>query len=206
MCAVERMLYTDVIDRFIASGESRRNWKIEEMNGHEWASHRYEYIGLHNRDNYGLVLQTPISAEHMLTFVFHMDIVKKAKEKSCFSYFEEFVSLFLGSLKLNLSSQSLSDREEAKTEFAHEYMLAEVPPYEYETMTWYDHYEWYGKLGQEIEDSHKIPKEEFDKIVQAAKDKQERSYQEKHARIMASHMRFIELEAADLKAQPKGVE
>lgn len=189
-CAIERFLFAargcGILQE---SGVTRLNWQVRRLGDLQWVNYGYQgALWLHApaEEAYGSVWQTPISSEHLLTFIFKGVIRKPGTRLR--EVYSQVESTVMQTVELSLSEQSLAERDEVRRQYPDEALPESLPPYEFEEfepMDVMDIARMYGKKYRGIKEY-----EEFSHEIDEEEKRQKRKAKEIREKVMQSHLRF----------------
>lgn len=187
-CAIERYIYSS--GSFLKQPNyNRLSYSLNKKGDQVWSC--YEVA------NRRYVCQLPITNTHMLTFEFLLDIYhpKTQVVKAMMALAHKI----MGTVKVELSEDAKRMKHEAQTQYPWEKLQETLPPYDFEYKETIAREDFSRMLFDELGDIDVIPRDEFRDRVDKRVSDQKLEHATIRERVLASHMRFTELEAQDAK-------
>lgn len=111
--------------------------------------------------------------------------------------FNELEGVVMNSVQVELSGDARRQKGAAECAYPHEALSRSLPPYEFEKAELLDELDVIRKVSASLDHDSSISEAAFDKLVKEAIQKQHEEVEEVRQRILASHLRFDELEEQD---------
>lgn len=200
-CAIERAIYS-MMD--FGTGESRLDWKIATLNESTWVNYKYKsYASAAEISRYilgkveddttcGSVWSRPISDEHLLAVNFRGKFLGNT-DTMC-DAFNELERSVMGSVKLELSGDAKRQKGAVRCVYPHENLAAHLPPYKFETYPTLNEFEIADRVSEDLGHNFNLGSDRFQRLCDAAALEQQAKVEEVRKRVLASHLRFEDLE------------
>lgn len=192
-CAIERFIYSS---RLFAREPkfNRLSYQVQKNGEHVWSCYEVE----NRRYNCSL----PITDEHLLTFDFQIDIYQPKTQIAKAA--KELAYKIMSTVKVGLSEDAKRCKHEAESQYPWEKLQESLPPYDFEHLEEKSRHDLINDVSAANNHDIDIP---FEVISQQADDMASAQTKRLNAirdRVLASHLRFTELEKEEAKNAKRG--